>query len=80
MEIESTLLGYKTYEITSSGIHSSVYPGSFEKDPNPRQIAGKDGVHNFINLELESEKTNLNLKVKSLGKDSKIYFYESLSL
>ncbi|MCH2534643.1 MAG: alkaline phosphatase family protein [Bdellovibrionales bacterium] len=80
MEIESTLLGYKTYEITSSGIHSSVYPGSFEKDPNPRQIAGKDGVHNFINLNLERHQESLNLKVESLGKDGKLYFKESLNL
>lgn len=79
MEIKSDSLGYKTYEITSSGIHSSVYPGSFDKHPNPRQIAGKDGAHNFVNLNLQTEKDSLILNVKSIGKDGQVYFEEKLT-
>lgn len=78
MEIESDKLGYKTYEITSSGIHSSVYPGSFERDPNPRQIAGKDGVHNFINFNLSFER-GMTLELNSFGSEQKLYFKEKIN-
>lgn len=50
MRIEASVLGFQTYEFTSSAIHAKTFPGSFSLDPNPRQIAGRDGEMNFMTL------------------------------
>lgn|GEM_PF-853731 len=50
MRIDASVLGFQTYEFTSSAIHAKTYKGSFVQEPNPRQIAGKDGEMNFMTL------------------------------
>lgn len=51
MRIDPSVLGYQTYEFTSSAIHAKIFPGAFAHDPNPRRIAGKDGEINFMTLQ-----------------------------
>jgi alkaline phosphatase D len=51
MRIDPSVLGFQTYEFTSSAIHAKVFPGTFAQAPNPRRIAGKDGEINFMTLE-----------------------------
>lgn len=46
-KIEKNFLGYETYEITSSSIHSKNTPGGFHVIPNSRRIAGTNS-RNFI--------------------------------
>jgi alkaline phosphatase D len=51
MRIDAAVLGFQTYEFTSSAIHAKTFPGSFVQEPNPRQIAGRDGEINFMTLQ-----------------------------
>lgn len=81
MKIEEPILGYETYEITSSGLHAAVFPGAFLKNPSPRKIAGKDGALNFTLIELSrgfgSEK--LKVKVSSRGEKNWTHYEKVLS-
>lgn len=47
MRIESPLLGYETFEFTTSPIHAKTFPSPWRQYPNPRQIAGAAQVHNY---------------------------------
>ena len=55
MKIEPLLLGYETYEVTSSAIHSKTHPSGWDKTPNPRQIRGKDLVFQYTVIDFESD-------------------------
>jgi hypothetical protein len=46
MDIEAGVLGYKTVEIVSSGIHSYTFPGHQYRFTNPRRRV-TTGAHNF---------------------------------
>lgn len=81
MKIEKKHIGYTTYEATSSGFHAKMYPGSFKKWPNPRQLAGKDGTLNFMLIKstmIQSEK--LQIQLKSYGEKKNILFQSDLSI
>ncbi len=85
MKIEGSVLGYETFEITSSGIHVKVYPGALEKAPNPRGLVGKAGVYNYSVIELnnsfnkkKSRKTKF--KLTSYGSKDWTHYTKELSL
>lgn len=65
MKISKSDLGYKSYEITSSPIHSRSDPKSWDVDKNPRQIAGAAGVYNYTIVESEVSKNKLKFKVST---------------
>lgn len=67
MRIEPSELGYETYEITSSGIHSTAYPGSLTKEPNKRMIVGRDGIQNFVMLKTKRGNNFLEVEAISYG-------------
>ena len=54
MDLKKSSLG-KSYELTTSGIHAKVFPGSFEKFPNPFMMVGKSGVYNYMLIDLDSK-------------------------
>lgn len=74
MRIPSTTLGYQTYEFTSSPIHGKLYPGDWDKIPNPRQVAAQDLQHNFMLLELERNRGKLSINATSYTKGGKKLF------
>ncbi|MCO4794377.1 MAG: alkaline phosphatase family protein [Bacteriovoracaceae bacterium] len=80
MKLEKSLTGYQTYELTSSGIHSKVYPGSFAKEPNPRQIAGVDGEYNFMFIKSRVKNRDLMLDVTSFGQENKVQFSRRIDI
>lgn len=47
MDIESEILGYPTFELVSSSIHSLTLPGHHERYQNPRR-RDADSSHNFV--------------------------------
>ena len=47
MKIEKERLGYETFELTSSSIHSATYPGGDAPGKNPRRIKST-WHHNFL--------------------------------
>ena len=72
MKIPPHFLNGKTYEITSSPIHSSTYKGSFSKYPNPFALVGVDGVNNFIIIESSRRKKGVEFKVWGYRPDLKV--------
>lgn len=56
MEIEPEKLGYKTYEFTSSSIHSLTFPGHQFRAKNPRRLLS-DWKHNFLVFDVNAEST-----------------------
>jgi alkaline phosphatase D len=78
MEINKPDFAYTTYEMTSSGIHSSVYGGSYVQYPNKRMLVGVDGENNFtyVNSNLEGKK--LLLDITSFGIDRKVLYSKRL--
>ncbi|MCB0391908.1 MAG: alkaline phosphatase family protein [Bdellovibrionales bacterium] len=69
MEIESDILGYTSYEITSSPLHSYLFRANKEQDEffkNTRRIAAvKD--YNFIYIDSFIENNLWHINVKSYG-------------
>ncbi len=81
MKIKKAVLGYKTFEITSSGIHAKVFPKSFLKFPNPRGEVGKSGVYNYTVIELYRDgEEKKQFKVTSYGAKDWMHYTKELSL
>ncbi len=74
MRIPATLLGYQTYEFTSSPIHADLYPGNWDKIPNARQVASHDMRHNFMLLALTRLADGLRIQASSYTKGGKLLF------
>jgi alkaline phosphatase D len=70
MKIDQSILGYETYEVTSSGIHAIVRFGD-NKPPhaNKRRIKVVDGEYHFVNLRSEvSDQLIMSLEVIGVEK------------
>jgi len=80
MGIEQDSVGYSTWELTSSSIHSIALPWTYMKEHNPRRLKVTN-QHNFILLETHAESsTRLSFNAKSLGKWGEIFgFSETLT-
>ncbi len=59
----------KSFEFTTSGIHSIVFKGTFKKYPNPNQVKGKaeDGVQNFMYFETDTTPNRISIKNQTYG-------------
>lgn len=73
MRIEPEILGYTTYELTSSSMHSGTYPGKHLRKRNPRRL-NATWRHNFLLVESRSDGLNLELIVTSIGADHQRLF------
>ncbi len=78
-EIQPEVLGYKTYELTTSSIHADVYPNPWLAEPNPRQLHGAFGVNNYALIESEIGET-FRVHFKVYGPDKKRLFSQSAEL
>jgi len=74
MEVKQPDLDYSTIEITTSAIHAKVYPSSWEKDPNPRQLFGIAQTHNFATLSTKTIEDGVDIEVKGFGPDDKPFY------
>ncbi len=79
MKIEKEVLGYETYEFTTSAIHANVYPSTWDKTPNRRQIAGVAGTFNYGIVKTSQEDT-WKINVKAFGPGSKLLFERDLKI
>ncbi len=84
LKLESELLGYETYEFTSSPMHAFIFRANEEQDEffeNPRRIhAIKDYNFLFVESSIDSE-NNWSVNVQSLGpKSSKPFFKDSFRI
>ena len=85
MKIESDLLGYETYEFTSSALHSRAHPANWATIPNKRHVMGVELIHNFNLFDLTPMKTaagsvrTVRLKGSAIGPESKtLYTFDFL--
>lgn len=84
MKIESDLLGYETYEFTSSALHSRAHPSHWATIPNKRHVMGIDLIHNFNLFDLTPMKSagavhTVKLKGAAIGPESKsLYTFDFL--
>lgn len=74
MQIPAKVLGYQTYEFTTSPIHAKLYPSNWDKTPNPLQIQGQDLHHNFMFFEVKKTSNQMELRVSSHSKRGRILF------
>lgn len=78
-EIEPEAFGYKTYELTSSSIHSFKLPGAPVIIPNDRRIAST-GEHNYILIQSEGFGYGARFKVECRSPMNEINFEMELSV
>jgi hypothetical protein len=71
--LEPALLGYETWELTSSAIHAKTYPDAWKEAPNPRQTDGKSGAPNYALVDVEPGK----LRFRARGLDGATWFDRS---
>ncbi len=79
MKIPNNELGYETFELTSSGIHASVYPDAWKKFPNPKQLHGVSGVHNYSLVQVQNLSPWI-MDVSSYGPKMKVLYQEKITI
>lgn len=74
MEIEREVFGYKSYEFTSSAIHSRTFPGQQFRSFNSRRIESTS-KNNFLALEMVAPTSKrVDFELASLGPKRAEYF------
>jgi alkaline phosphatase D len=74
MEIEPELFGYKSYEFTSSAIHSRTFPGQQFRSFNPRRVESTS-KNNFMAIELTARSSRrVDFEVACLGSKRAEFF------
>ncbi len=76
MKIERELLGYDSFEMTTSSMHSTQYPSNWDTIINRRHLMGVDLTHNFQVVELKPMNRDRTFEVNgyAVGANSKKLF------
>lgn len=81
MAIEPQLMGYKTFEITSSSIHSFTFLQQHNFKKNPRRIKGcATSKHNFKIITIDNTDDKFKFKVSCQGDEKKPYYQKTLEI
>ncbi len=72
-QIEERIMGYQTFEFTSSSIHSTTFPGVPELIPNKRRIEST-GKRNYLLLESQVSESDMRINVKSHSSNNRVNF------
>jgi phosphodiesterase/alkaline phosphatase D-like protein len=78
-QIEAEALGYQTYELTSSSIHSTNIPGTPGIINNPRRIAST-GSRNYIFVEASAAGSGCNFTATCCGSKGETLFEKKLAV
>ncbi len=76
-QLEDRLLGYTSYEFTSSSIHSKSFPGVPDIIPNKRRIAST-GRRNYLMIDSRLLESRLDLRVTSRSRRDRVNFEKEL--
>ena len=76
MKIPKSFLGYESYEITSSPIHSSVYPGASQEYKNPLRMSSVDGKWNYVIVDVDGSSYPNKIQVEAKGLGGQSFFKE----
>lgn len=68
--LEPEILGYETFEITSSSIHSTSFPGFPHLVPNSRRILG-EGSRNYVMVKCSQDGNPMHYKLASFSPGKK---------
>jgi alkaline phosphatase D len=79
-EIEPELLGYRTYELTSSAIHAKVFPSFWGEFPNPRQKFAIANTANFLTIEVRGSQKSWDLSVQGRGPKNQAFYSQLLQI
>lgn len=80
MRIEPEILGYETYELTSSAIHAKTYKDAWKDTPNRRKLEGASGVLNYMLVESVAEPKAAAFSVTAFGPGKKVLFSRKLAV
>lgn len=78
-KIESAVLGFETYEITSSSIHSYKLPGLPGVSRNPRRVQST-GEHNYVLIDSQTVDAGCHARVESRSARRQVNFTMSLQI
>jgi phosphodiesterase/alkaline phosphatase D-like protein len=74
MELEPELMGYRSYELCSSAIHSRTVPGQQYRSHNPRRLQSTSR-YNFMSIEMRAPETNrVEFEVACIGAQDQEFF------
>lgn len=77
MRIEPEILGYETYEITSSPLQTKPFPlNPWVLYKNPRHIAGENKYNNYVLVDASYDEEAIHLDVKAKSADKLIFANE----
>lgn len=81
MQIEREVLGYQTYEITSSSMHSFTFLQMHNRKKNPRRVK-KCGTskHNFTIITIDNTSDKFKFHVSCQGDEKEVYFQKSAEI
>lgn len=79
-ELEKDILGYPTFELTTSAIHARVFESHWKTAPNPRQKVGVANIQNFLLVDFSRERENWVLAVEGRGPGSRSLLSERLKV
>lgn len=81
MQIEREILGYQTYEITSSSIHSFTFLQHHNFKKNPRRMKKcATSKHNFKIVTIDNTSDKFKFHVSCRGDEKEIYYQKSLEI
>lgn len=81
MTIEPEVLGYQTFEITSSSIHSLTFLQQHNFKKNPRRIKKcATSKHNFNVITIDNSRDQFKLGVSCQGDERKPYYQKTLEI
>ncbi len=79
MRIERPVLGYETFELVSSSMHSLTAPWINIRKVNPRRLA-TTWHYNFVVVQGRAQAGRLDFRALSLGKNLNVYFDQKGSI
>ena len=79
MEIEREILGYPTYEFTSSSMHSLNLPFMDDFTNNPRRVVSS-WHHNFLVFDAKAEAREWKIRCRSVREGNRVAFSRDLSI
>lgn len=80
-KVPRSVMGYETYELTSSAIHARVYKDGFARCPSYNQVVGVAGEFNYMMIGFSAAtRAQLKLNVQSFGLGNKTHFQKTLTV
>lgn len=78
MQFPRSLFGLPSFEITSSPVHSKLFPDSSEK--NPWRVVHNDSAMNFMLIQNVAEDNHWFLDVENIGENGEVFFKRELAV